>query len=210
MSVDGTTSQKRRVFIEWEDEPGQSVIFDATQSEDHESESDITDNPVEVGVDNTDHIQRLPNVLILDAVVTDDPLIENRSTSAEPANTGGDPNQRAISAYNWLIQTKDQAKFLRVFTKLRTYRNMVIQSLKVTRSAEESRIIRAIITLREIRVAVTEQVDAPKPRLKTKRKRTKQGKKTTIEESEANKTKAREFWTDVEDDRSALLKIVGG
>ncbi len=82
---------------------------------------------------------------------------------------------------------------------------MVIQSLKVTRTADESRIIRAIITLREINVAVTEQVDAPKPRFKTKRRRTKQGKKTTTEESDANKAKAKKT---VADDRSRLAQGV--
>ena len=190
--ADDVTNQKRKVFLSWEDDIGQSIEFDATMTEGHVGNSEVTDHPVESGVDFTDHIRRMPSEVTLTAIVTDDPLVVNRSTDAEAANTGGDPNRRARSAYDWLVETKDSNRLLRIFTTLRNYRNMVITSLSVTRDAEGSNIIRADIALREILIAVTEQVEAPEPRAPTRRRKRKQGKKTKTKESEANKAKARD------------------
>jgi len=192
--AEGTTAKKRQVFIDWEEDAGQTLIFDATISEMHDSTADLSDHPVEGGADFTDHIRRTPDSIELEGIVTDDPLVIDRSTNAEEASTGGDPDQRAVSAYSWLMQAKDDAKLLRVYTRLRRYRNMAITGISVKRDAGESRIIRVRLSLREIMIAVTEQVEAPTPALKAapaRRKKSKKGKKTKKEESDANKNKAR-------------------
>lgn len=192
--ADETTAVKRKVFLSWEEDVGQSIEFDATLNENHDSNSEPSDFPIESGSDATDHIRRLPEEFSLLGIVSDDPIIVNRSTEAEAASTGGDPNRRAKSAYDWLLQTKDQAKLVRVFTRLRDYRNMAITGISVVRDSENSRVIRANVSLREIRIAVTEQVEAPEPALKAapaRRRKRKQGKKTKKAETDANKAKSR-------------------
>ncbi len=194
MADDRVTDQRQRVIISWKDDETQEIEFDAVLTESHRSAAEITDHPVENGVDLTDHIRRTAEELRLTGVVTDDPLVKDRSTEATAASTGGDPGQRAGSAYNFLIQTKDQTKLVNVVTKLRNYRNMVIQTLNVTRDAQTSRILQAEIGLREILIAVTEQVTAPEPAITAAPKRQrvrKRGKRTKKAEGEANKTKAR-------------------
>ena len=203
MAEDRTTDQKQRVTITWESDANQVVTFDATMSESHESTTEITDHPVEDGADITDHLKRMPDEFSLTGIVTDDPLVVERSTNATAANTGGDPNQRAVSAYVFLRTAKDQGRLVRVFTKLRDYRNMAIASLTVDRDKGNSRILEADITLREIVIAVTEQVEAPTP-AKTaapaRRRKRKQGKKTKKGETDANKKKS----------QSVADKLIGG
>ena len=191
MANDRTTDQKQPVTFTLEDDPSQILTFDATLAEGHKGTASVTDHPVENGVDFTDHIRRMPNSLTITGVVTDAPLVVERSVNATPANTGGDPNQRAVSAYQFLLVAKDRGKLIRVFTRLRDYRNMAIISLSVPRTAGESRIIRAEIELREILVAVTEQVEAPTPIAPTRRRKSKKGKQAKKKENEKNKEKAK-------------------
>jgi len=202
MAKDQTTDKKQRVTLTWESDANQVITFDAAITENHSSNTEVTDHPVESGVDITDHLKRLPDELSLVGVVTDDPLVVDRSVNATPANTGGDSNQRAVSAYAFLRLSKDRGKLVRVFTRLRDYRNMAITSLNVTRDAGSSRSISAEIELREILIAVTEQVEAPTPAVTAapaRRRKRKQGKQNAKAETDANKGKA----------RSALSKGLG-
>ena len=192
MAEDRVTDEKQRVTLTWEDDPNQVITFDATPNENHSSNTEPTDHPIEAGSDTTDHLRNLPDELGLLGVVTDTPLPKS-GNPIEPANTGGDVNQRATSAYVFLSQTKDQGKLVRVFTKLRDYRNMAITSLNITRDKDSSRIINGEIQLREILIAVTEQVEAPTPAASAapaRRRKRKQGKKSKKKETEANKGKA--------------------
>lgn len=197
MAEDRVTQEKQRVTMAWEDDDTQKITFDATPNENHTSAAEPTDHPVESGGDFTDHIRNLPDELGLLGVVSDLPL-QKKATPIEAASTGGDVIQRAISAYDFLFRTKSNGKLLSVFTKLRGYRNMAITSLNVTRDAQSSRIINGEIQLREIIIAVTEQVAAPVPAEPTRRRRRKQGKKTKEETSEANKEKG----------SSVLIKLI--
>ena len=110
MAIEGTTDQKQPVTLTWETDANQVIAFDATISEGHTGRSQLTAFPIETGADHTDHIRRLPDELSLEVVVTDDPLVVDRQANATPANTGGDASQRAVSAYNFLVQVKDQGK----------------------------------------------------------------------------------------------------
>lgn len=195
MSTDRVTDKKQPVTLTWEDDENQVITFDATISEIHSASAEVTSHPVEKGIDITDHIRRMPDELNITGIVTDTPLVvTTQDQEASPASTGGDRNQRAISAYEFLIQSKDEGRLINVFTKLRDYRNMAMVSINVVRDANESRIIRATIELREILIAVTEQVEAPIP-IKTaapaRRGKRKQGKKTKEGETESNKAKSR-------------------
>lgn len=191
MAVDAR-QPPQHVSLTWESDANQFILFDATLNETHTGRSQLTAFPIEKGADHTDHIRRLPDELsLIGATVTDSPLVKE-DQEVVPANTGGDVRQRATSAYNFLMQTKDQGRLVSVFTTLRTYRNMAIESIDVSRDKGTSRIVQANIQLREILVAITERVDAPVPADPVKKRKVKRGKQNTEEASEANKAKARD------------------
>ena len=110
--VDRINNQRRRVIVSWEDNPSQVVEFDAVTREGHSNPAGTTDHPVEGGVDFTDHYRRLQDELTISGVVTDTPIVVDASTNAGAPNTGGDTKERAISAYNFLLQTRDSYNFV--------------------------------------------------------------------------------------------------
>jgi len=192
--LDSTTDQRQRVVIAWEENSSEVVEFDAVITENHLSASEITDHPVESGVDFTDHIRSVQDELRITGVVTDTPVIRDASISAGAPNTGGDSKDRAASAYRWLLDVKDRAKLVTITTKLRDYRNMALVSMAVTRDAGSSRILNADLSFREIFIAITEKVDAPIPTAAAapaRNKKRPQGKKAKRSETQANQDKAK-------------------
>ena len=210
MAVNETSDKKQPVTLAWESDANQVIVFDATLREEHTGRSQLTSFPIEEGSDHTDHIRRLPDELALEVVVTDDPLVVDRQANATPANTGGDASQRAVSAYNFLVEVKDKGRLVHIFTTLRDYRNMAIESIDVTRDVGTSRVVQANIRLREILVAVTEQVDAPEPAEPVKRGKVNRGKVNTEEASEANKVKANKVAKDSGSVGLKIVKFLGG
>ena len=195
MATEETTDKKQPVSLTWESDANQFIVFDATLSEGHTGRSEITSFPVEGGSDHTDHIRRLRDELSLVVAVADNQILRANQVRT-PANTGGEVGQRSVSAYNFLVQSKNQGKLVAVFTTLRTYRNMAIESIDVTRDANTSQIIQANLQLKEILIATTERVDAPEPSktraAPARNKKKNRGKQNTTEASEANKAKGRE------------------
>lgn len=66
----------RRVQILWEEDNGQSyhMTIDATVSEQHQLDSEVTDHPVEKGVNLSDHVRALPDTLTLNGVISNTPI----------------------------------------------------------------------------------------------------------------------------------------
>lgn len=66
----------RRVQILWEEESGQSfhLTLDASVSEQHQLDSEVTDHPVESGVNFADNIRPLPDMLTLNGVISNTPI----------------------------------------------------------------------------------------------------------------------------------------
>lgn len=59
-----------------------TITFDASVSEQHGSESTVTDHPVETGANIIDHIRDLPSTLRIEGVLVDFPLGLTRKTQA--------------------------------------------------------------------------------------------------------------------------------
>lgn len=67
-------------FIVPNDDSGRVIAFDVIENELHESVVEITDHPVETGVNITDHIRPLPKRLSLTAYTSNTPVVVNPIT----------------------------------------------------------------------------------------------------------------------------------
>jgi hypothetical protein len=67
-------------FIMPDDGSARIIPFDAILDELHETVSEITEHPVEVGVDVTDHVRPLPDRLNLVGVISNQPIVVNPFT----------------------------------------------------------------------------------------------------------------------------------
>lgn len=131
--------------------PYGAVELDASIDETHTAENDITQFPVEEGVDISDHVRKQPNRLTIRGIVTDHPIVGiSRGVGViAPTLTSG----RSLDAYQRLLTMLEEAQRISVVTSLRQYENMVIESMEVPRNAQRGHAVEMFLQLREIKTA---------------------------------------------------------
>ena len=155
-----------------------ALELDATLSEQHRSEVEVTDNPVEKGAAVSDHARSKPDVVTIEGVVSN---FAPPSVEAQPQQWTA-PNgvtwisrseadmERAGRAYAELLELKENAQLVQVVTALRTYENMVLVSLDVPRDTGTGKALRFTATFRQIRLVENRRVTVTRTEPKTKRK----------------------------------------
>ena len=132
------------------------IVIDATVSEEHLSEAELTENPVEDGVVVTDHVHLKPAQLTIQGVISDSPLgyavIGNIQNLVRSVSALFGRSSRSIDAYNDLFNLQKSRQPFTVTTGLKRYKNMIMTSLSVPRTAQTGRAIHFSATMREIRI----------------------------------------------------------
>lgn len=168
------------------------VQFDASLTETHNKEVEVTDHPVEEGADITDHIRPVPESVDINGMVTNTPLVILASLRADSPLVGDATpiEDRAGLAYAELQRIMDDGELVTVVTSLREYENMVLTSMSVPRDVGNGNVLNANLSLREIIIAETERVAAPEPEATANKKSKAKGKQTTGPASEAQSAKS--------------------
>ena len=80
--------------------------FDASISETHTDESDVTEHPVEDGSNITDHVRLLPNTFEMSGMITNTPLVYLASVQSKSPIKGSllPASDRVDEAYAFLRQ----------------------------------------------------------------------------------------------------------
>lgn len=138
---------------------GESIVFDADFNEQPTHAGELTDHPVEEGVDISDHFQRMPDELSMTAYVTNSPL------------QGTVVRNRDYQAYLRLLEILDAGEPVTIIGRLRPYNNMVLTSMVPTFEPDDSQAISFDLTFREVVVVRTEQVPIPAGILSPQRRR---------------------------------------
>lgn len=132
------------------------VQLDTVTIEDHDNSVLITKNPVEDGVDITDHAIIQPKLLFIQGAVTDTPLgaaafgqLVDSVTSLFGTTTPTN-GTRSQNAYNLMLALMEAREPFEVSTKLRTYNNMLMTSLKTVQDKDSSRIVLLNMVFEEI------------------------------------------------------------
>jgi hypothetical protein len=74
-------------FILPDDDSSRIITFDVIESESHETVAEVTDHPVEVGLNISDHIRPLPDRLSLTGYTTNQPIFPNPITQRGEVST---------------------------------------------------------------------------------------------------------------------------
>ena len=155
------------------------IAFDATVSERHQSKLVVTEHPVENGANVADHARKEPDVLDINGIISNHPILLNFDESLRPSVVGTSPFERAQSAFDEFQRLQNIAALLTVATETRTYENMMITSLAAPKDAAKRFILYIALTLREFRRASVETVDAPEPVEPVHKGKRQQGRKQT-------------------------------
>lgn len=132
------------------------LTFDAVFQEDHTSELEVTDNPVETGVSVTDHAYMKPLSVKISAGVTNTPM---RSLPGDPYGLVGD--NRAQKAFELLQLLQAKAEPIDAVTGLRIYRNMIVKSITTSQNKDTANSLVFTAELREVIIANTQVVTYP-------------------------------------------------
>lgn len=137
-----------------------SIVLDASLSELHESDADVTEFPVEQGSDITDNVRLLPSGLKVEALITDFSLAgpSNSNAGTKRAHASGFAGY-AKGTYAALEDYQAKATLVNVETGLKSYQNMVIKSLSTPRDAHTGKnAVRTTIILKRILIAQSQSV----------------------------------------------------
>lgn len=128
-----------------------SIVFDATISESHTHDADVTENPVETGSAITDNVRAKPAQLKIETLITD------YSITARGNGIGAAPEAgRAQKVFDLLTLLKDEGIRIEVTTSARSYTGMVIRSVTVPRDKAIAGALRFSIQMIEIRTVSSE------------------------------------------------------
>lgn len=140
------------------------IELDAFITETHNNEVRLTNNPVELGADITDHAIVEPKRITIVAAVSDSPLgiaalgeIVDNVTGLFGTSTTQNLT-RSQAAYNAMVQIQEAREPLEVQTKLVLYENMVITSITTSQDKDTSRIAFMTIVLTEVLITESQIV----------------------------------------------------
>lgn len=141
------------------------IQLDTVIVEDHDNSVTITKNPVEAGVDITDHAIIQPKILFIRGAVTDTPLggaafgllidsITNLFGTSTESNV-----TRSQTAYDLFLTLMENREPLDITTGLRIYENMLLTRLTTSQDKDSSRIVFLDMTFEEILLTESTVID---------------------------------------------------
>lgn len=170
---------QRRVVIESSLGPVTTRLeLDASVTETHRSTAEVTQHPVEVGADLTDHVRAMAQEIDIVGVVSNTPVPLDANVVL-PSVPGGDPTSRAEDAVEALARLQATGTLCTVTTTLKSYRNMYMLALSTTRDASRGNVAELQMTWTEVRFAATKRVASPVPQTTTGASKKSLGKQGT-------------------------------
>jgi hypothetical protein len=158
------------LFIRTEKSIG-DIQLDAVISESHVNEVSLTNNPVELGADITDHAVVQPKKLNIVAQVSDTPMglaafgqIVDSVTGLFGTSTTENIT-RSKAAYKAIVQLQKDREPVEIQTKLEFHDDMIITNVSVQQDKDTSRIVRMSIDLQQVIITESEVVQLTEEQL---------------------------------------------
>ena len=131
-----------------------ALAFDATLSERHSRKNSVTRFPVERGAAVADNIRAEPMAIVVTGIVVEEPIIVDGKVLPAMADRLG----VALKTLERM-----QSQVVDVATPIKTYKNMAIDSIDITRDAQSGQAINATVSFTEIVSASSIVIDLPEP-----------------------------------------------
>jgi len=142
----------------------EGVELDAVLVERHLNDVLVTENPIELGADISDHAEIQPKKLEITGVVSDTPLgvaAFGQIVDTVTGFFGSATTQnltRSVAAYNALVLLMETREPVQVQTRLRLYNNMLITAISVDQDKDSSRAAFMRIFLKEVRLVQSQVI----------------------------------------------------
>lgn len=139
----------------------------ATVRETHNDTLQITDHPVEQGVQISDHAFMLPAEVVIEAMWSDSPASGIGSGIASGAAyssafTGNSPGQ-VTDLYRKLLELQGKRELFDVYTGKRVYRDMLLRVMSVQTDQHNEHVLKLTATCRQVVIARTQTLTIAAP-----------------------------------------------
>lgn len=169
-----------------------TVSFDAYLEESHTSTIEVSNNPVELGAEVSDHAIIIPKVIRIVIAVSDTPM-GFEALTAIAGNVQrlfaekGTKLTRSQQAYRDLIAMQESRVLLEVQTGLKLYKNMLITNIQVGQDKDSSRSVEMVVDMQELIIVETEVRAIKKDQLPEGRSKWQAESKTELGKKAKNK-----------------------
>ena len=137
---------------------GDPLVLDASVREVHSVTGEVSEHPVETGIDIVDHYRVLPRKIQIEGVITDTPISTGLPGATLVNSVIGLVNgSEDPSANAWLELQRffNDAVVVTIHTSLHDYTNMVLTDLSVTRNTSTAQGLHFTVSAREVRFVDT-------------------------------------------------------
>lgn len=184
-----------------------SLRADCWKSEDHTRELEVTENPVELGLNANDHAFRKPQELTIEFGVSNYPLPTDSAFSTD-SFFGEFGTDRVGKARDLLFWMQDDKIFLEVVTLGGgTYKNMLLKKITWRTDTKMSQAAIFTLTLKELIITSTKTIKYKPKASKTKQQTAKRTDKGEVPASTPNKQQQQ---TSDKAKGSILSSLIGG
>lgn len=162
-----------------------NMEFDVITSEDHSWLSTVTSNPVENGQPVCDHIQRSPDKLDIKGIISNASMKRWRGSLIEKVAGMLAPESEIQQAFDKLRKLMDDRLPVTVYTRYRTYPNMVLTELSIPRQPSDGDSIEFNAKFTHIRMVSTLIINSADAGIHPKQTQKKNGGNTKTPHTEA-------------------------
>lgn len=138
-----------------------NLEFNTIDSETHDWKRDVTTNPVENGSPISDHIIDQPDTLTITGMISNAPilgLVNEVSGLIDGSLSGQDYVAQAIDMLDALRKSK---QLVTIYTRYKTYTNMVLQSVNIPRTPDNGDAVVFTIQAINIRIVTSQKTTIP-------------------------------------------------
>jgi hypothetical protein len=157
------------------------IVVDAFVHETHSFSSEITEHPIESGGVITDHVYNLPFCLSIEGIISNTPMNLVGLTAFDSAKRylEGDRNDFALMAFEKIEEIFTKRLSISIATSIKTYDQMVLESLKVERGGGSAASFQFQCTAKQIRFVNQKMIKVPKPKTSRAKPKEKKGLQET-------------------------------
>lgn len=137
-----------------------NMEFDVVTTESHKWEATVTSNPVEMGTAVTDHVQLSPDTVEIAGIISNASLEVSKGKFIDKLLGLLDGESNVQRAFDQLRKLLENRQPVTVYTRYKTYSNMVLTSLSIPRSKDSGDSIEFTASFTHVRRVSTLTVDA--------------------------------------------------
>ena len=186
--ITGKDKRVALLYLSSEEDQSQALELlkiDATRAEEHTFKAKATQHEVEDGANISDHVIKTGRVVVIDGVISDDPITLTEAAignlagitgnlvgglggavatgavaklGSELISNGSKPSKDAIDIFEIIYEGSIPVM---ITTSIKTYTNMIMESLSIPRNSRNANSLEFKATFKEIRIVESEVVDIP-------------------------------------------------